>query len=321
MITMKITIKLLLRFFIPTLMLIIISGCSTSNQGTFNQLDKNNRADQTFSFYNSENGKDVRWEVNFEDGDINSVFKDGERIPDNEIDNYREMIYHRLNKLQDKSQHITVDLSGFKTDMKKFKVDMQKMKEELKDQKYEFNFDNEDFNKGMKELSKELSKLKNRKIEIEFDTDKFKDEMEKLKNDINIDVHINKNDIRKNIDKLNEEIQKHGKELNYIDIDLSGLDEVMSNLGENMRHIKVNLHGLNSKMKKLNDFIDTLKDEMIKDNLIKNESDKLNLDLTDNEMEVNGKKVPAELFEKYKKMYEEHFNKKLSDENHFRIVE
>jgi uncharacterized protein YrzB (UPF0473 family) len=60
---------------------------------------------------------------------------------------------------------------------------------------------------------------------------------------------------------------------------------------------------------------------MIKDNLIKSENEKLNIDLNENGMEVNGKKVPAELFEKYKKMYEEHFNKKLTDENHFRIVE
>ncbi len=37
-------------------------------------------------------------------------------------------------------------------------------------------------------------------------------------------------------------------------------------------------------------------------------------------MEVNGKKVSNELYEKYKKMYEEHFDKKLSDDEHFRII-
>ena len=37
-------------------------------------------------------------------------------------------------------------------------------------------------------------------------------------------------------------------------------------------------------------------------------------------MKVNGKAVPKELFEKYKKMYEEYFDKKLSDDNHFRII-
>lgn len=315
------TIKHLQYFFIPTLILVIVSGCSTSNNGTYNQLDKNNRADQTFSFYNSENGKDIRWEVNFYDGDISSLFKDGERIPDNEIDTYREMIYHRLNILQNKSQHITIDLSGFNSDMKKFKEDIEKMKEELKCQKYEFNFNNKDFKEGMKELSKELSKLKDKKIEIEFDTDKFEDEMEKLKNEINIDVHINNDDLKQNIDRLNEEIEKHGEELNHIDIDLSGLDDVISDLGKNLGKIKVNLHGLNAKLKNLNEFIADLKDEMIKDNLIKSKNDKLNLDLTENGMEFNGQKVPEELFEKYKKMYEDHFDRKLSDENHFRIVE
>jgi hypothetical protein len=73
-------------------------------------------------------------------------------------------------------------------------------------------------------------------------------------------------------------------------------------------------------LKKLNDFIDAIKEEMVKDNLIKSEDEKLNLDLDDNGMEVNGKKVSNELYEKYKKMYEEHFDKKLSDDDHFRII-
>jgi hypothetical protein len=38
-------------------------------------------------------------------------------------------------------------------------------------------------------------------------------------------------------------------------------------------------------------------------------------------MKVNGKEVPHELFEKYKKMYEDHFDKELSDDNNFRIIE
>jgi chromosome segregation ATPase len=315
------TISHLLNFFIPALIFLIISGCSTTSQETYTIPGKNSRAEQTFSFYKTENGKDVRWEVNFDKGEISSVFKDGQRVPDNEIDNYREMIYDKLNMLRDKSHHIVIDLSDFKMDMKKFKEDMKKMKKELKDKKFEFNFDNEDFKEGMKELSKELSKLKNKKIEIEFDTDKFKDEMEELKKDIDIDIHINKDDIRKNLDELNEEIQKHKDELKHIEIDLSGLDDIMSEIGKNSWKIKVNLHGLDAKLKKLTGFIDELKDEMIKDNLIKNKDEKLNLDLYENGMKVNGKKVKPELFEKYKKMYRDYFDKNLSGENHFRIVE
>jgi len=315
------TIKQLPLLFLSGFVLFLISGCSTSNQETFSTSYTNHRADQTFSFYKNEDGKDVKWEVNFTDGDISSLFRDGERIPDKEIDNYRDMIYDRLDKLQDQSHHITIDLSGFKSDMKKFKDDMNRMKQELKNYKFDFNFDNEDFKKGMDELSKELSGLNNKKIEIEFDTDKFRDEMEKLKHDINIDIHIKKDDLEKNIDKLNEEIQNHKDELNHIEIDLSGLDEMMSNFNRHSRQIDNNLKQLNENLKKLNEFTDELKAEMKKDNLINNETHKLDLDLNENGMIVNGKKVTGILYEKYKKMYEDHFNEKLTGDNHFKIVE
>lgn len=314
-------VRQLQRLIIPLLILLTASGCSTSTQETYSNSNVTHRADQTFSFYKNEDGKDIRWEVNFKDGELSSVFKDGEKIPDNEIDNNRDMIYDRLDKVRDQSHHITIDLSSFKLDMKKFIEDMRKMKEELKNYKYNFNFDNEDFKKGMEELSKELSGLKNKKIEIKFDTDKFRDEMEKLKRDINIDIHINNDDLEKNIDKLNDEIQNHKDELNHIDIDLSGLNEMMSNLNHHSRQTDDNLKQLDENLKKLNEFTNELKEELKKDNLIENKNDKLDLDLNENGMIVNGKKVTGDLYEKYKKMYEELFNKKLTDDNHFRIVE
>ena len=63
------------------------------------------------------------------------------------------------------------------------------------------------------------------------------------------------------------------------------------------------------------------KDEMTKDGLIKDKNEKLNLEIEQNKMEVNGKKVSDELFKKYKQMYEDYFDKTLSGENHFRVIE
>lgn len=314
------TIGRLPLLIIPVLILLVITGCSTSGQGTVSNYDTQNRADQTFSFYKDENGKNVRWDVNFDNGEISSIYKNGLRLPADEIKDYEDMIYHRLDKLQSKSHHITVDLSGFKSDMGKFKEDMKRLKEELKDQHFEFKFDNEEFKEGMNELSKELSRLKDKKIRIDFDSEKFRDEMEKLKKDIDIHVDIDMDNLNENLDKINDEMDKHRDELSHISIDLSGLDEAMSHLDENLANVKINLKGLDVKLKKLNEFIDELKEEMVEDKLLKNTDDELNLDLTENSMKVNGKEVPKELFEKYKKMYEEHFDKKLSDDNHFRII-
>ncbi|HKB85266.1 MAG TPA: hypothetical protein VKD08_03780 [Ignavibacteriaceae bacterium] len=315
------TIKKLTLLVIPAVILFMGTGCSTSNRGTVSQTDLNNRTDQTFSFNNDENGSSVRWEVNFDDGEITSLYKDGERVPDNEIDDYKDMIYHRLDRLHKKSRHISIDLGDFKSDMGNFKHDMQKMKEELKNNKYEFNFDNDEFREGMEKLSEELSKLKDKKIRIDFDSDKFREEMENLNKELDVHVDIDMDNIDKNLDKINDEMDKRRGELSHISIDLTGLDEAMAHLDENLGDLKVNLNGLDLKIKKLNEFIDQIKKEMVKDNLLRDESDKLNLDLDENGMKVNGKEVPSDLYKKYKKMYEDHFGKKLSDDNSFRIID
>lgn len=294
------TIRVLPRLFIPAILIFIASGCSSSNQGTVSEFDTNSRADQTYSFNSDDSGKSVRFEVNFDNGEISSLYKDGHRIPDNEIDDYRDMIDHKLNKLQHKSHHISVDLGKFESDMHTFREEMHKMKEEFKDQEFDFKFDSEDFQKGMEDLSKELSGLKDKKIRIEFDSDKFRDEMDNLKKDLDIHIKIDMNNLKENLDRLGREMDKNRDELSHISIDLSGLD---------------------SKLDKLNEFIDTLKKEMVKDNLLKNESDKLNVDLDENGMTVNGKEVSPELFRKYKQLYEDHFDKKLNGDNHFRIVD
>ena len=120
---------------------------------------------------------------------------------------------------------------------------------------------------------------------------------------------------------MNDEMDKHRDELSHITIDLSGLDVAMSDLDKNLDHIKINLNGLDVKIKNLNEFIDKAKDEMVKDKLIKDKDELLNLDIYENGMKINGKEVPPELYEKYKKMYEDHFGETLSDDNHFRIIE
>ena len=132
---------------------------------------------------------------------------------------------------------------------------------------------------------------------------------------------LNMDDLKDNLEKMSHELAEHQDELCNIDINLSGLDEAMLKLNKNMGHVRIHLRDLDKKLEKLNGFIDDLKQELIKDNLIENESDKLELEISKDEMKVNGKEVPEELFKKYKKMYEDHFDKKLTDENRFRIVE
>ena len=40
------------------------------------------------------------WRVDFNNDEISSIYKDGTRLPDNEIDQHKEMIYEKLGELR-----------------------------------------------------------------------------------------------------------------------------------------------------------------------------------------------------------------------------
>jgi hypothetical protein len=72
-------------------------------------------------------------------------------------------------------------------------------------------------------------------------------------------------------------------------------------------------------MKKLDGFMDALREELESDGLIDNKDDDFDLDLSNDEMIINGEPVPDELFKKYKNMYEGHFGKKLDGDSNIII--
>ena len=157
----------------------------------------------------------------------------------------------------------------------------------------------EEFKEEMNMLKEEIKNLKMKDFHFEFDKEQFK----------------------KDIKKLSAELKKQKfvwKDIN-IDIDLSGLEEGMETLKENMKHLKINLNGLSEELEKLNEFIKDVKTEMKSDGLIEDENEDVNIEFNKDDMIVNGKKVPDELFEKYRVMYKEHFGKDPDDCSHFRI--
>ena len=60
-----------------------------------------------------------------------------------------------------------------------------------------------------------------------------------------------------------------------------------------------------------------LKQEMVKDNLIKSKDEKVNLKITDGDIYVNNKKLSDDLQKKYKKMYHDKFGQDMI--KHFRF--
>ncbi len=245
-----------------------------------------------FSFYEN----DTHWEVTLEDGKITELLKNGETIPAEEIENYEEKVFQKLDELYDEVDGRNSNTRKFKG---KFKFDFDGFES--------FNFDSEKFRDEMEKLSDELEKMKDIKIDInwddrdfefEWDSENFKIEMENLKenlrklDDLDLNIHL-------------EAIP------NKIEIELDGLDEAMDELAEELSDLEIDLSDLEVEMEKLTAFIDAVEDELVSDGYLKTAEDEFELKLTTEKMEVNGEKLPDELHTKYLEMYEDHYGKKL----------
>lgn len=283
---------------------------SCSSESFTQQVQDGQKEEQTLTFYNEENGIDVHYKVNFKDREIISVYRDGIKIPDNEIAKYDELIIDKLNYMRGDKDLYThhkpfiydFDSRKFKKEMEgmkekfwhfdfkfddKFKADMEKLKDELKDlDEIVIEIDRDKIKRNIDESLKHLDKLKIHKFNFDFDEDELNDNMKR----ITIEIEKNQDELDLNMDELEKEMEK--------------LEDEMSELSEEMKD-------LDKDMKNLNKFLDAAKSELVKDGFIKSTDEEFEFELNANEMKVNGEKVSDELHSKYKEMYKEYFNKEL----------
>ena len=187
--------------------LISISGCSsgigqnnTSNQNSFT-------GDKSFSF--KEEGSD--WRVDFDNDEISALYKDGTRVPDNEVDQHKEMIYEKLNGLKSDFKDLTGNVHKFHFDMDKFDEEMERFRHDFDNDKFmhfKCEFDEDEFEKNMEQLEEKLKDLKDKKIELYFDSEEFKKNMKELEGnlknlpippnppDVDIDVYLDMDEFK-----------------------------------------------------------------------------------------------------------------------------
>jgi chromosome segregation ATPase len=309
----------------PGLVLIILVGlsslsCASSTNGNFNSDSLHKENDKYLSFYEVENDKNVHWEVNFENEEIASVFRDGERIPSEDVDEYRAMINEKLDEIRFglrkhsfKMDHFTFDLDEFHSDMEKFNEQMHSRFECLED----FKFDDEEFNNDMKKLQRRLEKLKDRKFDLKFDSKKFKEQMEKLHEQFN-DQQFNF-EFDFDMDELEETIQSHQFNLNDLDINLEDFDIQIEKLNLELEELDMNMEDLDEEMEKLDAFIDELKKELVVGGYINNENEDVEIKISAKEILVNGEKLTDELLDKCKNIYRKYMGKDLSETSNIHI--
>ncbi len=207
--------------------------------------------------------------------------------------------YEQINILQNEIRvmHSTTDTFDIDIDMDEFDEEIKKLHKELgklKSFKFKFDFDNEEFRAHMEELKKELSELDFEDFHFEFDDAEF----------------------RKSMVVLKKELKEHKFSF---DFDMDNFKEEMEGLKEELKDLKFDLKDLDTELDKLDGFMDVLKEELESDGLINDKTDDFDLDLSNDEMIINGEPVPDELFKKYKDMYEGHFGKKLDGDSNIII--
>ena len=287
--------------FIIASSLFIFASCSSE---AYTQEDTSEqKGEQSLYFTQNENGNRVHYKVNFDDGEISSIYKDGVKVPDNEVKDYEDLVNDELNSIKSNKHDFFIPHSRhvFHFDMDSLNDKMKKMREKFKAENFHFKFDHKKFKEDMKKMREELKDLDN--IVIHIDKDKICENLNKSLrhlNNLNFDFDFD------------FDADKH-------EISMENLKEDMKNLKEEMSDLSIEMEDLNKEMKTLSKFLEDVKSELVKDELINSEDEDFNLEIKSTGMKINSEKVSADLFEKYKKMYEDHFNKKLKDGVKFRV--
>lgn len=179
----------ILACILSILVLFLLSSVSLAEQSA-DSLKKD--SPKYLSFYENVDGEKIHWEANFQGSEITSIYKNGNRIPDELLADYKDKIYDELDEMRYGDRQFSfhmpmIDADEFHFDMDQLHKDLEEMKKDLpkyKDHFKFYQFDNEEFKKEMEELKKELEENKSHIYKFRFDKEKFKEQMEKLEEEL-----------------------------------------------------------------------------------------------------------------------------------------
>ncbi len=250
---------------------------------------------RSYVFYKRFHGEKIKWEATVDGSKLITLYKDGDLVASDEFSQYEDMILDEVDDID--------------WEMRELQEDLADLKEELKDLKINLG---EDFQEDMKELAEELR--------TEFNSKEFKQEMADLQREIrdmdfdfDFDFDWNSDEFRKEMAELKHELSNI-----KVNVDLSGLDEEMRQLKAELKDLDIDMSGLKREMKVLKSFLHELKNEMISDGVIEDDDSLFELEFENDGMYVNDKKVPHDLYLKYREIYKKYYDE-YPDEDSFHI--
>ena len=155
--------------------------------------DSLNKDSQKYlSFSDTVDGKSVHWEANFFGDEITSIYKNGKKIPDYLVEDYKDKIYSQLDDMRFGGRNFSFkmpvivgkDFNFNFDDLNKELEEMQKNLPKLDEDFKIDKFDDDEFKRQMDELKKELDENKYKIYKFKWNDEKFKKQMEELKKEL-----------------------------------------------------------------------------------------------------------------------------------------
>lgn len=246
--------------------------------------------DKTFTFVDTSNGTNDSYTAVFRADSLSEIYKNGKKIPVDQFDEYSDKVFSSLNDLGGNSFYFHI-----KPWAKKFNAEF-------------FKKDN------MIDLDKELDSLKNMKISVHIDTSIFNNNMKELESNLknmDLNIHFNWDSFNHDMEALRKEMKNKKFDIN---INMDDLKERMKSLKEELKNLRVDLSGVDGNLDKLDSFIKDVKKELVNDGVIKNSDDEISIEMKPDRIIVNGKNIPNNLVDKYRKLYKSHFGKDPGDD-------
>ncbi len=142
------------------------------------------------SYYETVGGETIHWEVNFDGDEITSIYKNGNRIPEDLVADYKVKVYDQLDGMRFGGNRYSFNMpvvvgKNFNFDMDELNKELEEMQKNLPnlEENYKmYQFNNEEFKKQMEELEKQL---KENKFKIyKFNDEKLKEQMKELQKNL-----------------------------------------------------------------------------------------------------------------------------------------
>lgn len=262
---------------IPTLLILVAAFAFGFDATRENSGDEKSKKDslktEIVSIETTIDGKDVKYKGEFTEGKLKTLYKNGAKVSDEDFKKEKKIFLKKLNKLNSKNQKHHAEFTWVSPEELDINidVDLDKMKQELSMIQKNILMNDSLLSIEMDSLDKKLKKFS---IVINDDFEAMHDKkmikpFRKFKK-FYFAPPNGKYKIEINLKKEKDELEKIEKEIEFSSKNL-----------------------------------DELKEELLKDGLIKDGEDEIKIEIEDDEILINDKPVPENLKEKYKKLLDE----------------